>query len=40
MALYKKLDLWSITDGLDKMMDYCATTGTKRAAPIGATTMS
>lgn len=23
MALYKKLDLWSVTDGLDKMMDYC-----------------
>lgn len=23
MALYKKLDLWSISDGLDKMMDYC-----------------
>ena len=23
MALYKKLDLWSITDGLDRMMDYC-----------------
>ena len=22
MALYKKLDLWSVTDGLDKMMDY------------------
>lgn len=22
MALYKKLDLWSISDGLDKMMDY------------------
>lgn len=22
MALYKKLDLWSIADGLDKMMDY------------------
>ncbi len=23
MALYKKLDMWSISDGLDKMMDYC-----------------
>ena len=23
MALYKKLDLWSVSDGLDKMMDYC-----------------
>ena len=23
MALYKKLDIWSITDGLDKMIDYC-----------------
>lgn len=23
MALYKKLDLWSISEGLDKMMDYC-----------------
>ena len=23
MALYKKLDLWSIFDGLDKMTDYC-----------------
>lgn len=23
MALYKKLELWSISDGLDKMMDYC-----------------
>ena len=23
MALYKKLVLWSISDGLDKMMDYC-----------------
>ena len=23
MALYKKLDIWSIYDGLDRMMDYC-----------------
>lgn len=23
MALYRKLDLWTISDGLDKMMDYC-----------------
>lgn len=23
MALYKKLDLWSITDQLDRMMDFC-----------------
>ena len=23
MALYKKLDLWSIFDGLDKVTDYC-----------------
>ena len=23
MALYKKLDLWSVTDSLDKMIDYC-----------------
>ena len=23
MALYKKLDLWSIYESLDKMMDYC-----------------
>ena len=23
MALYKKLDIWSISDGLDKIMDYC-----------------
>lgn len=23
MALYKKLDIWSISDGLDRMMDYC-----------------
>lgn len=23
MALYKKLDLWSVYDGLEKMMDYC-----------------
>ncbi len=23
MALYKKMDLWSVCDGLERMMDYC-----------------
>ena len=32
MALYKKLDLWSITDGLDRMMDYCYN-GNEKSSP-------
>ena len=32
MALYKKLDLWSITDGLDRMMDYCYN-GNEKGSP-------
>ena len=32
MALYKKLDLWSIFDGLDKMTDYCFN-GNERESP-------
>ena len=32
MALYKKLDLWPISDGLDKMMDYCCS-GNEKNSP-------
>lgn len=32
MALYKKLNLWSIFDGLDKMTDYCFN-GNERESP-------
>ncbi len=32
MALYKKLDLWSISDGLDRMMDYCYN-GNEKSSP-------
>ena len=32
MALYKKLDIWSITDGLDKMIDYCYN-GNEKGSP-------
>ena len=32
MALYKKLDIWSISDGLDKMMDYCYN-GNEKSSP-------
>lgn len=42
MGLYKKLDLWSIIDGLDKMTDYdyngnekTASTGTSTATRYG-----
>ena len=30
--IYKKLDLWSITDGLDRMMDYCYN-GNEKSSP-------
>ena len=34
MALYKKLDLWSITDGLD--MDLCQYFGQKKSKDYAA----
>lgn len=32
MALYKKLDMWSISDGLDRMIDYCYN-GNEKSSP-------
>ncbi|MDE7282836.1 MAG: hypothetical protein K2N85_04525 [Lachnospiraceae bacterium] len=39
MALYRKLDMWSIFDRLEKMMDYCYN-GNEKDSPYWITIMT